>query len=141
METGTPRFRHELVRYLISGCSAVATDLVVYWLLLKPLGISPAKTVSFISATCVAYTLNKFWTFKRTEHSWPEMFKFAALYSYSLIANVAVNKCSLYMIETRVPALQIVEYQISFLLATGTSTIINYIGQKFWVFKHDKPVR
>ena len=24
---------------------------------------------------------------------------------------------------------------IAFLLATGTSTIVNFIGQKFWVFK------
>jgi len=139
METAPPRVKHELVRYLISGCSAVATDLLVYWLLIKPLGVSQAKMLSFISATCVAYTLNKFWTFRRTEHSWPEMFKFAALYSYSLFANVAVNKCSLYMIDTWVPVLRVVEYQLSFLFATGTSTIINYIGQKFWVFKHEHP--
>lgn len=127
--------KYELVRYIIAGSGAVCADLLTYWLLLGAMYPSPAKAFSFVAGTIVAYTLQKFWTFKRSEHSWNEMLKFASLYSSSLIANVAVNKLSLYLIQTYCPHLQSVQYQISWLLATGTSTILNYIGQKFWVFK------
>lgn len=133
----TPRFgiKHEFVRYLISGLSAVAADLYSYTTLLPWVGPSPAKTMSFIFATVIAYTLNKFWTFKQSTHSWPEMIKFALLYSTSLIANVAMNRISIYVIEVSIKPLLPYEYQFSWLVATGTSTVINYIGQKFWVFK------
>jgi putative flippase GtrA len=127
--------KHELVRYLVSGISAVCTDMLTYTLLLPSMGPSPSKTISFITATVVAYFLNKFWTFKQVEHSWPQMFKFGALYSTSLIANVAVNRTAIFIIEQYVKQLLSVEYQLSWLLATGTSTVLNYVGQKFWVFK------
>jgi putative flippase GtrA len=127
--------KHELVRYLVSGSTAVCTDMLTYTLLLPNFGPSPAKTTSFITATIVAYFLNKFWTFKQTEHSWPEMFKFGALYSTSLIANVAVNRTAIFVIEMHITQLLSVEYQLSWLLATGTSTVLNYLGQKLWVFK------
>jgi putative flippase GtrA len=127
--------KHELVRYLVSGSTAVCTDMLTYTLLWPKLGPSPAKTISFVTATVVAFFLNKFWTFKQTEHSWPEMFKFGALYSVSLIANVAVNRTALYLIQYHITQLLGVDYQLSWLLATGTSTVLNYIGQKFWVFK------
>lgn len=133
----TPRFaiKHEFLRYLISGLTAAGTDLFTYTTLLPWVGPSPAKTMSFIFATVIAYILNKFWTFNLATHSWPEMLKFAALYSTSLIANVAMNRISIFVIEDRIHTLLPYEYQFSWLVATGTSTVINYIGQKFWVFK------
>ena len=38
---------------------------------------------------------------------------------------------------TYVPSNAFIDHKIliAFLLATGTSTIVNFIGQKFWVFK------
>jgi putative flippase GtrA len=135
MEARKSGSKHEFLRYLFSGFSAVGTDLLTYSFLLEPMGPSPAKTLSFIAATMVSYTLNKFWTFKQAEHSWREMFSFALLYSVSLIANVLVNKIALFIVHVHVPPLVQVEYQIAWLMATGTSTVLNYIGQKFWVFK------
>ncbi len=127
--------RREFFRYLVSGLTAVATDLIVYALLLGPLGPSPAKTWSFIIATCVAYTLNKFWTFKRVQHSWKEMGKFAGLYSISLLLNVIVNRTVIYMLDFKIPILKQFDVQLAWLCATGASTVFNYVGQKFWVFK------
>jgi putative flippase GtrA len=135
MESRKSGNKHEFLRYLVAGFSAVGTDLLTYSFLLEPMGPAPAKTLSFIAATMVSYTLNKFWTFKQAKHSWREMFSFALLYSVSLLANVLVNHVALFIVRVHVPQLVHVEYQLAWLSATGTSTVLNYIGQKFWVFK------
>jgi putative flippase GtrA len=109
--------------------------LATYWLLLGPIGPSPAKAVSFLAATCVAYLLNKFWTFKAAKHSWTEMSKFFSLYAGTLLANVAVNKLVILALPELSPVLNPYTFQLGWLMATGVSTIINYFGQKFWVFR------
>lgn len=127
--------KYELVRYIIAGCGAVGTDLVVYWILQPAIQTSPAKAFSFVAGTLVAYTLQKFWTFKQKEPSWKETTKFLSLYSSSLLINVAVNRVSIFLIDTYIPQLHSLRFQLPWLIATATSTVINYFGQKFWVFK------
>ncbi|MFN8550196.1 MAG: GtrA family protein [Candidatus Obscuribacterales bacterium] len=128
----------EFVRYLISGFSAVGTDLATYWILLGPLGPSPAKAISFLTACCVAYLLNKFWTFKAHAHSWSEISKFIGLYAGTFLANVAVNKLVIEVAPELSQQLKPYVFQLGWLTATGVSTILNYIGQKFWVFRKAK---
>ncbi|HEY9776119.1 MAG TPA: GtrA family protein [Planktothrix sp.] len=134
--------KEELLRYFFAGLTAVCTDLLVYSLLLRYVWPSVAKTISFISATIIAYLLQKFWTFKRKEHSWSEMMKFGSVYGVSLFANVAVNSIVRWLCMSVVVQLSPVQYHLGWLAATGTSTILNYIGQKYWVFKtkvNDQP--
>lgn len=121
------QLKKEMKRFLVAGISAVLTDLTVYYLLLNVMTHSPAKTLSFLAGTVVAYIINKYWTFEKHAKSYKEMGKFSALYISTLGANVAVNKASLIIFPDWV--------FFAFLAATGTSTILNFIGQKFWVFK------
>ncbi len=51
--------KKELFRFLVSGCSAVATDMGVYYLLKNFLNPDIAKGISFIAGTVVAFLLNK----------------------------------------------------------------------------------
>lgn len=125
----------EFIRYLISGFSAVGTDLATYWLLLGLIGPSPAKAVSFLTACCIAYLLNKFWTFKAHAHSWSEISKFIGLYACTFLANVAVNKIVIEVAPQLSPPLKPYIFQLGWLTATAVSTILNYFGQKFWVFR------
>ncbi len=119
--------KRELLFFIISGCSAVLTDLVFYFLLVDFLGHNIAKAISFILGSVVAFILNKYLTFKKKESSLTEIIKFIILYALTLGANVMVNHGVILVIP---------EYKIfAFLCATGTSTVLNYIGQKFWVFK------
>ncbi len=117
----------ELARYAVVGCSAVVTDTLVYFTLIQFLPYAPAKTTSFLSGTAIAYLLNKYWTFKKPERSHTEVAQFMILYTSTLGANVAVNSCVLYFAPTMVT--------LAFIAATATSTILNYVGQKWWVFK------
>lgn len=119
--------KREIFWFLISGFSAVGVDLCTYYTLLQWLDKSPAKGISFVTGSAAAFILNKYLTFQKKDHLADELWKFAVLYSMTLAANVAVNKVVLFVFP---------EFTFfAFLCATGTSTILNYIGQKFWVFK------
>jgi len=121
------RLKKELPRFLVAGSSAVATDMGVYYLLLNFLSHSPAKAISFLCGTVVAYVLNKYWTFGQDKRSTSEVMRFAALYLTTLSLNVLTNKLTL----TVLPGFVF----IAFLSATAVSTTLNFIGQKFWVFR------
>ena len=121
------KLKREVPRFIFAGICAVGTDLGSYYLLLKIINHSPAKAISFICGSIVAYIINKHWTFQQKRKSYSEMMRFAFLYSITLGTNVGVNKISLLILPDWV--------FIAFLVATGTSTILNFIGQKWWVFK------
>lgn len=117
----------QLVRFMVSGISAVMTDMGTYFLFLHILSHSPAKTISFILGTIVAFLLNKFWTFEKPAISMKEIVKFGLLYLFTLGANVGANKTFLWLLVGQV--------FIAFLAATCVSATLNFLGQKHWVFK------
>ena len=122
------KFKKELRRFLIAGLTAVGTDFITYYIILNFLhrDIDIAKTLSFILGTVVAFVVNKYWTFERYEKSYKQIFQFTILYSTTLFVNVMVNRLILDFAEL---------FFLAFLIATGASTILNFAGQKWWVFK------
>ena len=121
------KIKKELKRFLVAGVSSVATDLATYYFLLNILSYSYAKSISFILGTSVAYIINKYWTFEKKERCYKEIGKFIVLYSSTLIANVSFNQLTLFFYPQSI--------LFAFLVATGVSTILNFVGQKWWVFK------
>jgi putative flippase GtrA len=115
-----------LKRFLVAGFSAVGTDLVMYYILLNFLNTVTSKAISFLLGTIVAFIINKYWTFEKHEKSVKEIVKFGILYSCTLGVNVLTNK--IVIDNTSIVFL-------AFLVATGVSTVLNFLGQKFWVFK------
>lgn len=122
------KLKKEVFWFFIAGISAVTTDFGTYLLLLHVMTHSPAKATSFLTGAMVAYVMNKFLTFEQLRKSYAEMIRFSLLYLVTLGANVAVNKLSLILLPDSVV--------LAFLAATGTSTILNFLGQKFLVFSH-----
>lgn len=120
------KIKKELKRFLVAGVGAVGTDLITYYILLNFLSPNIAKTISFLLGTVVAFVINKYWTFKKHEKSYKEIVQFGILYASTLGANVITNKI-------------ILDYTqlvfLAFLIATGVSTVLNFIGQKWWVFR------
>jgi len=119
--------KKELSRFLVSGVSAVATDYGTYLLFQQWVDIAPAKGASFVAGSIVAFILNKYWTFEQPDDSFNHAVRFTLLYLSTLGANVAVNAATLYLWPGFLTW--------AFLVATGTSTLLNFLGQKFWVFK------
>ncbi len=126
--------KKQLIKFIFAGFCAVGTDCLCYYLLSQFVDLSIAKGISFMLGTIVAYLINKYYTFEVNKKSSVEVIKFIVLYLTSLWANILVNKISLLILPNCVSSFQIIKL-FSFLFATGTSTIINFIGQKYWVFK------
>ena len=117
----------EVFRFSISGIGAVFVDFITYYVLIDFLSFSLAKGISFLTGSLVSFTANKYWTFEKHEKSAIEVVKFYSLYVFSLGMNVVLNSLVLdYNVDL---------IYIAFLVATGVSVVINFIGLKYWVYK------
>jgi putative flippase GtrA len=132
----------EISAFIFCGCAAVATDGLTYFALSSISFSHPvAKAISFITGSAVAYFANKTFTFKIKDDpaaagstaAWSRVSRFAGLYASTLGANVLVNQAALAILSGFLPVARAVS--LAFLCATGTSTVLNYLGQKFWVFR------
>lgn len=120
------RFKiNEILKFLVGGGSAVLVDALTYALLKQFLNISASKAISYIAGAIIGFIINKLWTFNRRQFNISEVFKYITLYAVSALINSYVNKLVLKIISSTV---------FAFMCATGVSTIINFLGQKFFVF-------
>ena len=119
--------KKELSRFVVGGTSAVITDYLTYRLMAYAgLDVSAAKLISFILGSFVGFTINKYWTFESTGKIQKELAKYTLLYTVTAGLNVAVNHVALG---------QGLPVWLAFLFATGASTVANFLGQKFFVFR------
>ena len=117
----------EILRFLVGGGTAVLTDFILYHLLMT-LGITVnlAKASSFFCGAIIGFCINKLWTFESKRFSTGECIRYVILYSITACINASINKVVLDITEISI---------IAFLSATGVSTVLNFIGQKFFVFQ------
>ena len=117
----------EVLRFLVGGGTAVVVDFCIYRLLLLfSWNMDVAKMISFICGAGVGFIINKFWTFERKQFVIKEVLKYVALYTCTGVINAIVNRCTLSIINIQL---------IGFLVATGVSTVLNFLGQKYVVFE------
>lgn len=120
----------ELFKFFVGGGSAVITDYLIYKALLSvSINISLAKTISYICGAVTGFIINKLWTFESREFSKLEIAKYILLYTISAGVNAGINKGIILFSGIQL---------LAFLCATGVSTIINFLGQKFFVFVKKK---
>jgi putative flippase GtrA len=126
----------ELGIFIIVGSLTVLVDFLSYRGLVEGLVIQVdiAKGSSFLIGTIFAYFMNRTWTFGRVTHFSGTAWRFITLYAITLGANVLVNTWALDMFRH---ASAVVQW--AFLLATGVSAALNFVGMKWFVFKK-KPV-
>jgi putative flippase GtrA len=143
--------KKQIIKFTFVGAVAALADLSFYYLFLQILpehiiatfsNESIAKALSFVIGTTVTYYLNKFWTWRRKGRSTKGFLKFLALYACSLTMNVAVNALLLYLLHNFAALGDLPnKYLIAFIGAAGASAVVNFIGQKFWVFKTEEKVQ
>jgi len=124
----TPKLKREISRFLVVGGIAVFIDAVVYHLILEFdfLSPSPAKRASFIGGAIWAYFANKYITFNQKKFQAKEPLKYTIVYFFGFLLNSFVHDITFSFTFFSI---------FSFLLATATSTIWNFIGQKWFVFR------
>ncbi len=116
----------EILKFLVGGGSAVVVDFALYRLLVcAGLSVSPSKAVSYVAGATVGFVINKLWTFESKRFSKMEIVRYVVLYALSACANAGVNKLALALTGWTI---------FAFLCATGVSTVMNFLGQKYFVF-------
>jgi putative flippase GtrA len=117
--------RRELLVFLIVGSLTVLLDFLSYRSLLWTgwTGTGVAKASGFIIGTVFAYFANRAFTFGHRTHAPGSAWRFALLYAVSLGANVGVNALVLGLLAGMAMAVQ-----GAFLVATGVSTVLNFLG-------------
>lgn len=129
--------KRELAIFLIVGLLTVAIDFLLYrgliFIGLDSLNI--AKGLGFIGGTIFAYFANRFWTFKEQNTRPGSVGRFFMIYIVGLSANIFVNYLSIRILNhfTNLIGYQQVIF-LAFLLATGVSATLNFLGMKFFVF-------
>lgn len=141
--------KKQVIKFGLIGVLAVLTDLACYYLFLQVFtenitteysNEAIAKTLSFLCGMVVTYSLNKIWTWKQRNRSSKRLVKFMLLYGFSLVLNVATNSAALYALYAAKGLLNVpFKYFIAFVCATGVSALVNFVGQKYWVFKDATP--
>ena len=127
------RLRGEIGRFLIVGFTGVAIDFITYRvLLLVGLWIALAKAASFITGAVFAYFANRSFTFRvGSRRQRQELVRFVGVYSVALLANVTINSLALALIGRSE-----LNIGIAFVVATGVSATMNFLGMKLFVFGH-----
>jgi putative flippase GtrA len=123
--------KHEVLKFLIVGCSCVAVDYLTYLTLLH-LGVKipVAKMIGFLMGTTCTYFANRFWTFKARQSTGRSTIgPFLVVYAASLSLNIGVNQGIL--IAFQFPYV----ITVAFVIAAGLSAALNFVGMKFFVFK------
>lgn len=127
--------KRELAIFLVVGASAVLIDLIVYRGLIEyqVIEVDMAKATGFLVGTLFAYFANRFYTFGHTPHVSGSAWRFSALYISTLCANVLINAFALAMLADVDGAIH-----LAFVLATGVSACLNFLGMKLFVFRQSQ---
>lgn len=122
--------QRQVLRFLVVGGTSVAVDLASYVALLATLSLSAslAKGLSYLLGMAVGFAGNKYWTFGSARRSASEPFTYAVLYAVTLAVNIGVNAAVLSISGGwKLPA---------FLVATGVTTVLNFLGMRLVTFRH-----
>jgi len=156
----------QITKFTISGIIAVFVDFAIYYGLSNLLGNANDmvagsmhwndvyKGLGFMSGTVVTYNLNKFWTWRTSDRNNKRLMNFFFLYLISFVINILINKWGLHTFKDDEIALIFTSHKavstsllafktdklFAFVLATAVSSIVNFLGQKIWVFKGAQPI-
>ena len=133
MKIITNLINHRVVRYLFSGGSAVAVDLIILYVLKHyfHLWYLPSAVIAFIVAIYVSFMMQKFFTFNdyKKEGTGKQMLYYLTLQ----ITNLCLNTLFMYI---GVDFLH-VQYLVSQMIISGVMAISNFFIYRHLVFSTD----
>lgn len=142
-----------LTKFGIVGGLSFFFDLSIYYTLSQFLPTYVAKSVAIVLATIINYQLNKAWTWKQKGRNNQTLLKYILLYALSGTMNVLSNEFFLVVLPSAELVLNLdypkealdlpifavkIDKFFAVIFATIVGMIVNFIGQKLWVFKEKK---
>jgi len=130
-------FDIKLVKFIFVGIGNTIFSAVIMFLLynLAKFGYWGSSSVSYILGSILSYTLNKKFTFQNNDSLFKTLIKFiiTVVVCYIMAYSIAKPFVNLILLKAHL-AVNIIE-QISLLFGMCLFTVLNYIGQRFFVFK------
>ena len=129
------KLQTQSLKFLLTGIVAAIVDFSLTWILqigLEALAPFWARTVGFIFGTLTAYLLNRAWTF-RAQKSFR---RFAAVY----LINVGGSRLLFELFSEVFGWADSIALAVSFVIAQGTATVINFFVQRLFIFKNAEPI-
>jgi putative flippase GtrA len=121
-------------RFIVIGVLSVLIDFTVYMLLTRlELSWDVSKGVSYVAGMVFGFIGNKLWTFESARRSPAEPVTYLMLYTTTLGVNVLVNRIVLLVLAGWLPSGWV--KGLAFLVATGVTTILNFVGMKWITFR------
>ena len=121
--------------FLFVGGLTVSFDFLAYQglILTEAVDVGTAKAFGFVAGSLFSYFANRIWTFGRKKHVSGSVWRFCVVYVSTLVVNVFVNSLALMILIDVWNAIQ-----AAFVIATGASAALNFLGMKYFVFKAEK---
>lgn len=138
-----------MTKFGIVGGISFFIDFTVYYLASQFIPTYIAKSLGIVIATFVNYQFNKHWTWGQKDKNQQRFAKYMFLYLVSGLTNVAANELFLHILPQWELVLNIkqsvnsiaenlfsvkINKFIAVISATLIGMMINFLGQKLWVF-------
>ena len=121
------KLENEILLFIVIGGLATIVDFIIYSYLLTFFSINISKLISMLSSSLFSYFMNKIFTFnKGKNYNSKYLIKFYIIFLLNLLTNIFVNYYVYKWTSIKI---------LAFILATLFGMIVNFIGQKFFVFK------
>ena len=144
-----------LTKFGIVGGLSFFLDLSIYYTLSQFVPTYIAKSTAIVLATILNYQLNKAWTWGQKDRDNKRLAKYVMLYAVSGIMNVISNEIFLVALPNAELILNLdypkeslnmpifavkIDKFFAVIFATIVGMVVNFIGQKLWVFKEKEIV-
>lgn len=121
------KLENQILIFIVIGGFATMIDFIVYSYLLNFFSINISKFISMLSSSLFSYFMNKIFTFnKGKNYNIKYLIKFYIIFLLNLLTNIFINYCIYKWTSIKI---------LAFILATLFGMTVNFIGQKFFVFK------
>ena len=121
------KLEYQILMFIVIGGLATIIDFIIYNYLLAFISINFSKLISMLVSSLFSYFMNKIFTFnKGKNYNSKYLIKFYIIFLLSLLTNIFVNYYAYKWTSIKI---------LAFILATLFGMIVNFIGQKFYVFK------
>ncbi|MEK7604886.1 MAG: GtrA family protein [Patescibacteria group bacterium] len=126
---------YRLLRYLMSGTAAAASNLAIVFILVHfgRVYYLHASVIAFVLSMVVSFSLQKFWTFqdKPIYDVQPQFVR----YSMVVFCNLILNTVVMYLLIEKIG----LWYLFAQVLATGTVAVVGYFAYQHFVFRERVP--
>lgn len=119
---------NQVIRFLVIGGCSTGVDFIVYMLLSLVLPITFAKGIAMIISSICSYIGNKQFTFDdRDRTDIRHLTRFYLVFLFNFSTNLTVNYLLFHFTGQKL---------VAYILATCAGMIVNYWGQRLFVFSH-----